>query len=49
MMDYKHLLDREIKTIADNFDIDALFTTILVENRKGGVDVGMLFNKTEEG
>jgi hypothetical protein len=49
VVDFQNLLDVEIKTIADDFDIDVLLMTVLVENRERRVDVGMLFNKTEDG
>jgi hypothetical protein len=49
VVNFQNLFNIEIETIADNFNIDALFTAILVENRKGGIDVGMLLDKTEKG
>ena len=39
MVNFKNLLDIEIETIADNFDIDAFLMAILVESREGGIDV----------
>ena len=39
MVNFKNLLDIEIETIADNFDIDAFLLTILIERREGRIDV----------
>ncbi len=48
-MNFQNLPDVEIKAITDDFDVDALLSAILVENREGGIDVGMLLNKMENG
>jgi len=45
----KNLFNIEIETIADDFNIDAIFMAILVEDRKGGINVGMLLDKTKKG
>jgi hypothetical protein len=47
MMNSKKLLDVEIKAIADDFDVDMSFPTILVEGMEMGVDARMLLNKIE--
>jgi hypothetical protein len=49
MVNFQNRLDIKIETITDDFDIDALFTTILVERSEMGIDVRMLVNKIEEG
>jgi uncharacterized membrane protein len=39
MIDFQYLLDIEIKTIADNFYIEVLFTAILIERLEERIDM----------